>query len=65
MNYSFTWMYNGAAITPTSFGLTTTILNIPSIQSEDLGDYSCSVSNGIQPDGMDNLTLTIAGNWKI
>jgi len=64
MNYSYTWMYNGTTIIPTSSGSDKSILNLTSIQDENFGVYSCSVSNGIQPDGVDNFTVSRAGNQK-
>jgi len=65
MDYLFTWMHNGSTIIPTSSGSTASILNIASIQAENFVEYSCSVSNGIQPDGVDILTPQVAGNQKI
>jgi len=65
MNYSYTWMHNGSTIIPTSSGSKKSILNITSIGEEDIGDYICFASNGIQPDGMGNFTVFLGGNRKI
>ena len=58
MRYSFTWRHNGSVVGPTSTGSTMSILSYDSIQVEDVGDYSCTVSNGILPDGRDSMTIT-------
>jgi len=65
MNYLYTWMHNRTSINSTFTGSTSKILNLTSIKAEDVGEYSCSVSNGIQPDGVGYLTLPFPGNQKI
>ena len=61
MSYSYTWRHNGSVVSPTSNGSTMSILTYDSTKTEDVGDYSCSVSNGILPDGGDNLTIITGG----
>jgi len=65
MSYSYRWMHNGTTINSISTGSTTSTLTLNSIRAEDFGDYLCSVSNGIQPDGADNLTLSLPSTQKI
>jgi len=57
-------MHNETRIFPTFSGTTTSILNVTSIVAEDDGVYSCSVSNGIQPNGEDQLRLPLPGKQK-
>ena len=57
MSYSYTWRHNGSAVSPTSTGSTMSLLNYGSVRAEDAGNYSCSASNGIQPNGEDSLTI--------
>ena len=65
MNYTFTWSHNGSEVSPTSTDPTmSSTLTYDSIKFEDFGDYSCSVSNGIMPDGGDNLTITSGGRQR-
>ena len=61
MSYSYTWRHNGSAVSPTSTRSTVSLLIYHSIHAEDVGDYSCSASNGIQPDGGDSLTIITGG----
>jgi len=34
-------------------------------QTDDFGNYTCYVSNGIPPEGVAHVTLTIGGNQRI
>ena len=65
MTYTFTWRHNEsmASPTPTESAMSST-LTYDSIKFEDVGDYLCSVSNGIMPDGRDNLTITVGGRQR-
>ena len=64
MSYSFTWRHNESVVSPTSTGSTMSILTYDLITEEDVGNYSCSVSNGIQPNGGDSLTITSGGRQR-
>jgi len=64
MTYSYTWLKETTIISTSSSVSNANLLNLASIEAEDVGDYFCSVSNGIQPDGVDNLRLLLGGNQK-
>ena len=65
MSYTFTWRHNGSVVSPTSTDPTmSSTLTYDSIKEEDVGDYSCSVSNGIMPDGGVSLTITAGGRQR-
>ena len=61
MSYTYTWRHNGSTVSPTSTGSFMSLLTYNSIHAEDVGDYLCSASNGIQPDGGDSLTIITGG----
>jgi len=63
-SYSYTWMLNETTINSTFTGSTTSMLTLNSTRAEDYGNYLCSVSNGILPDGVDNLILLFPSNQK-
>jgi len=65
MNYSYTWLNETTIISTSSSSVSnTSLLNLASIETEDVGDYFCSVSNNIEPDGVDNVTLLLGGNQE-
>jgi len=63
--YTYTWIQNGSSIESFTSLSNQTVRNFTSIRARDVGNYSCVVSNGIQPDGVAHMTLTLAGNQKI
>jgi len=56
----YTWTHNGTIVTPT----TITSLRHASVEAEDVGNYSCSVSNGVEPTGMDSLIISFLEGGK-
>ena len=44
---AYEWKFNNTDLRPGIEGTDTSIINIPEVRFEDLGEYTCFVSNGI------------------
>ena len=60
MNYTYNWMHNETIVNETM-----RTLSINSIKDEEVGNYSCSVYNGFQPNGTSSLTITFGGMQRM
>jgi len=61
MSYTYQWFFEANSVMMTSTMDSSNTLNYPSIEEDDVGLYTCSVTNGIGFAGTSSLTLTLGG----
>ncbi len=63
MNYVFEWSHEGVSVVTTSTMDSFNNLNYPSIKDNDVGMYTCSVTNGIGSAATSTLNITLGGMY--
>ncbi len=63
MNYKFEWFHESFSNETTSTMDSFNTLNYPSIGDNDVGMYTCSVTNGIGSAATSSLNITLGGEY--
>ncbi len=64
MNYKFEWFHEGFSSATTSTMDSFNNLNYPSFKDNDVGMYTCSVTNGIGSAATSSLNITLGGMYN-